>query len=185
VLVYPLFLARGYFADRRLPQLLAGARSGAAQSIRILPPLGLDPALVDVIAGRIDSAIRERAIESRAATVVVLAHGSTSDEGSRSATTRVVHSLRALQRYHDVRAAFLDEPPSLGAALVDACGPALVAGLFAGEGLHGGEDTKSLIGQLRRNDVSFIGNLGTWPEIADVIAAAIAPQVQIRSSLKT
>jgi hypothetical protein len=50
----------------------------------------------------------------------------------------------------------------------------IVVGLFAAEGLHGAEDAATLVAQLGRNDVTFVGNVGTWPEIADLIAAAVA-----------
>jgi sirohydrochlorin ferrochelatase len=174
VLVYPLFLAHGYFARTRLPQLLAAAASSPAQRIRILPPLGLDPALVDVIARRIDAAVCARAIAPSEATVVMLAHGSRADDASRVATDRVVEELRTRRAYRGVRPAFLDEPPCLGAALADVRGPVIVVGLFAAEGLHGAEDAATLIAQIGRDDVTFIGNVGTWPELADLIAAAVA-----------
>lgn len=175
VLVYPLFLADGYFARNKLPRLVAAASGTAPRAIRILPPLGLDPALVDVIAARIAAAATERAIESGSATVVVLAHGSTSDDASRSAAERVVRGLQARRRYRDVRAAFLEEPPALETVLADAHGPVLVVGLFAHDGLHGSEDAAELIARAGRSNVSFVGNVGTWPEIADLIAAAMAP----------
>jgi sirohydrochlorin ferrochelatase len=172
VLVYPLFLADGYFARNKLPRLVAAAPGTPGRAIRILPPLGLDPALVDVIAARIAAAGAERAIESGRATVIVLAHGSTSDGASRSAAERIVQGLRGLRRYRDVRAAFLEEPPALGTVLADTHGPVMVVGLFAHDGLHGSEDTAQMIARAARSDVGFVGNVGTWPEIADLIAAA-------------
>src|SRR5262245_53897842 len=51
VIVYPLFLSDGYFTRVALPRLVEQAKGrDATRTIRILPPLGLEPALADVIA---------------------------------------------------------------------------------------------------------------------------------------
>ena len=47
IVVYPLFLSDGYFTRARLPEMLNEAmRADRPRRIRMLPPLGLDPALV-------------------------------------------------------------------------------------------------------------------------------------------
>jgi sirohydrochlorin cobaltochelatase len=90
--------------------------------------------------------------------------------------------LRALNRFSAVRSAFLEEEPSLEHVIKRMPGPAVVAGLFAGQGLHGAEDVPRLIAGLRRPNVAFAGNVGSW-DIADAVAEAVrrvdrAPTVQ-------
>ena len=51
-----------------------------------------------------------------------------------------------------------------------------MVGLFAGEGLHGREDVARLMAVLQRRDIAFAGNVGAWPEIVDIVAAAIGNQ---------
>jgi sirohydrochlorin ferrochelatase len=81
--------------------------------------------------------------------------------------------LRVLGRFAEVRIALLEEEPSLAEALGGARGPAIVIGLFAGDGLHAGRDVPRLIGALDRNDVAFAGPVGGWPELADLVAAGV------------
>jgi hypothetical protein len=70
-----------------------------------------------------------------------------------------------------VRPAFLEEPPYLDQTVTPA--PAVVIGLFAGEGLHGGGDAPHLVAELARADLAFAGNVGGFEALTAVIAAAI------------
>jgi sirohydrochlorin cobaltochelatase len=175
VLVYPLFLADGYFNRDRLPQLIAAAQAppATARRIRVLPPLGLDPGLVEVVAGRAQAAAGIAGFAPGSATLVVLAHGTPRDPASRQAAESVSNRLAATGRFAAVRPAFLEEPPSLAGVLADVAGAAVVIGLFAGEGLHGGVDVPQLIGEIARADIAFAGNVGTFTEITDLVAAAV------------
>jgi sirohydrochlorin ferrochelatase len=175
VLVYPLFLADGYFNRVRLPQLIAAAQAPPAMQrrIRVLPPLGLDPALADIVAGRADAVAVGAGFAASLATLVLLAHGTPRDPASRLATHAMADRLGASGRFAAIRPAFLEEPPSLADVLADAAGPAVVVGLFTGEGLHGGGDVPQLVDEIARADVVFAGNVGTFTEIIDVVAAAV------------
>jgi sirohydrochlorin cobaltochelatase len=173
VVVYPLFLADGYFSRVRLPQLIAAAQSEPAsrRRIRVLPPLGLDPALAGVVAARAEAA--GASFAPALVTLVLLAHGTPRDPASRRATEAMAGRIAASGRFAAVRSAFLEEPPSLVAVLADVAGPAVVVGLFAGDGLHGGIDGPQLVGKIARADVVWAGNAGNFTEIADVVAAAV------------
>jgi sirohydrochlorin cobaltochelatase len=165
VIVYPMFLAEGFFAGTRLPAAV-GAAAGTRR-VHILPPLGLDPALADLVAGKAAAAARDRGVAAEATTLVLLAHGSSRDAASREATMDLAARLGG---FAAVRIALLEEPPSLAEVLDGIAGPAVVVGLFAGEGLHGGEDLPDLIAG---RDVATAGIVGTWPEIAALVAAAV------------
>jgi sirohydrochlorin ferrochelatase len=170
LIVYPMFFSDGYFTGVRLPQLLEDAAHDG-RTISMLPPLGLDPGLAALVAAKAVQATRENGLTDRRAAVVLLAHGATKDAASRRATERLAERLRARAQFSAVACAFLEEAPTLDAAIERLRDPAVVVGLFAGEGLHGAEDVRRLIGG--RSDVAFAGNVGTWQETADLVAAAI------------
>jgi sirohydrochlorin ferrochelatase len=174
VVVYPLFLADGYFARIALPRLIDKAKhDDSARIIKVLPPLGLELALIDVIADEVGVAAHARRISPADMAVVLLAHGSTKDRASRIAAEQLAERLRERRRFRDLRFALLEEPPSLAEAVADVRGPVVVVGLFAGEGMHGASDAKRLVAKLAREDVILIGPVGTFAGIVEVIAAAV------------
>ena len=172
ILVYPMFLSHGYFTRVRLPRLVAEA-ADRGKTVCILPPFGLDPALAELIADKAAAAARADGIPAERAVVVLVAHGSTKDTASRMAAGELVRCLRAQTLFSEIVGAFLDEPPSLADAIAGIAGPVVVIGLFAGEGLHGREDVPRLIAETRHRDVVFAGNVGAWPEAADIVVEAI------------
>src|SRR5207249_6278958 len=130
VVVYPLFLADGYFTRVALPRLIDKARHvDSARAITVLPPLGLEPALVDVITDETAAVARARRIHPEEVTVVLLAHGSSKDKASRAAAGQLADRLHGRRRFREVRVALLEEPPSLAEAVADVQGPIVVVGL--------------------------------------------------------
>lgn len=173
IFVYPMFLADGYFTRTALPRLLEEAPRREGRSIRILPALGLDPALAELIAVKAASVAQANRYGLKQTTLVLLAHGSSQNSASRIATEGIADRARQCRPFNGVRVAFLDEPPSLNEATLEISGPIVVVGLFAGNGLHGADDVSRMMTALRRNDVVFAGNVAAFPELADVVAAAV------------
>ncbi|MGZ9104949.1 MAG: CbiX/SirB N-terminal domain-containing protein [Rhodoplanes sp.] len=172
LLVYPLFLSDGYFTQTLLPRRLeqAGALAGD-RAVHILPPLGLDPALIGLILDRAQAVARAHGWVPARANLVLLAHGSSNNPASRRAAERVAGKIAALGVFARVRPAFLEEPPYLDQTVAHA--PAVVVGLFAGEGLHGGGDAPQLVAELARSELAFAGNVGGFETLPEVIATAI------------
>lgn len=168
IIVWPLFLADGYFTKVRLPQLLAGAVTDSRRKLRIETPLGLDPALPVLIAEKAAAAAHRSGLAASDTTVALLAHGSSTNAWSRVATERLALALSGLDRFLDVRASFLEEAPSLTDAVAAVRGPVVVVGLFICEGRHGGDDLPRLLDALQREALIFAGNIGTWPELAEI-----------------
>jgi sirohydrochlorin cobaltochelatase len=174
IVVYPLFLSDGYFTRVALLQLVEGARrQDAGRAIRILPPLGLDPSLADVIADEAVAAAHSRANLPAETSVVLLAHGSKKDQASRVAAEGLADRLRQRQFFCDTRIALLEESPSLAEATEGVSGPIIVIGLFAGEGMHGSDDAKRLVAELNRDDTMLIGPVGALVSIETVIVSAV------------
>jgi len=174
LLVYPLFLSDGYFTRTLLPRQLSEAGAFArGRTVRLLPPLGLDPALVDLVLDRARAVARARDWPEARTELVLLAHGSSNNPASRRAAERIAKSIARRNAFARVRPAFLEEAPFLDDAIVGSRGPVLVVGLFAGEGLHGGDDVPQRVAELGRPDLAFAGNVGAFEALSDVIAAAI------------
>jgi sirohydrochlorin cobaltochelatase len=170
IVVYPMFMSDGFFTRVRLPQALEMAKG--KPSIRILPPLGFDPALGDLIRRKAQEAATERGFATESENLVLVAHGSSNDPASRIAAQTVAKHIETGRCFVTVRVALLEEPPSLADVLAEISGPTIVVGLFIGDGLHGGHDMPALLRESHRDDLVFAGNVGAYPEIADLVAAA-------------
>ncbi len=186
IVVWPLFLCEGHFARVRLRQLLADGRSnGGRRTISLQTPLGLDPALPGLIAARAAKAAQRLGRTPAAATIVLLAHGSGRDTDSRIATEKLAGEVRALGLFGEVRVAFLEEAPALSAATASTRGPVVVVGLFVGEGSHGGGDVPRLIAVLNRPSLVFAGNIGSWPELAELAADLVHRMADVGTTSET
>jgi sirohydrochlorin ferrochelatase len=174
LLVYPLFLSDGYFTRTLLPRQLKQAGAfDRGRAARLLPPLGLDPALPDLILNRACFIVRAQGWPPAHTRLVLLAHGSSNNSASRRAAERIAAGIAMMRIFGRVRPAFLEEPPFLQDAVATPGSPAVVVGLFAGEGLHGGGDAPKLVDELARSEVVFAGNVGGFETLPEVIAAAI------------
>ena len=171
IIVYPLFAASGYFTRDRLVQLIDEANT-PDRRIEILPPLGLDPGLPDLVIGRLAQVAREHfAAESCAA--VLLAHGSRRNPASRQATEAIAQEIASRAAFRDVGVAFLEEKPFLEDTMRSLEGPTVVMGMFSGEGLHGARDAPHLVARLGRGDVVYAGVIGNAPGIEEMIGLTV------------
>ncbi len=175
LLVYPLFMAEGYFLRIATDRLRKAAmQDGISRMLDILPALGADPALAELVVVRAAAAASERGFALAETALVLVAHGSLRQGASQAATDLLVERVRRFDRFGDVCGAFLEQPPLLAAALSGHAGPAVVVGLFVGNGLHGQADLQRIIGSLPAERIAFAGVLGSWPEIADLVANRVA-----------
>jgi|SRR5262245_5149065 len=174
VLVYPLFLSDGYFTRVALPRLVERAKQhDATRTISILPPLGLEPVLADVITDEAVVAAHSRATLPARTSIILLAHGSRTDQASRMAAELLADCLRQRECFYDTRIALLEEAPSLADAIEGLHGPIIVVGLFVGEGMHGVDDAKRLVAELKRDDVTLMGPVGTFAGVETVIVSTV------------
>lgn len=172
VIVYPLFASNGYFTRDRLVELIDQA-SGDAREVDILPPLGLDPGLPALIADCIQQVAHENGLAPTSSTAVLLAHGSRRNPASREATEWMASEIAKREVCRDVAVAFLEERPHLEETAQSMEGPAIVVGMFSGDGLHGARDAPRLVAQLGRPDVIYSGVIGNAPAIEKVISSSV------------
>jgi sirohydrochlorin ferrochelatase len=173
VIVYPLFASSGYFTRDRLVQLLEEANS-ESRNVEVLPPLGLDPGLPDLVLDRASQVARENGFAPEASSVILLAHGSRRNSASREATEQVARAIEGRALFRSVGIALLEERPFLDQAMALVQGPAVVVGMFSGEGMHGAGDAPRLIAELNRKDVVYAGVIGNVSGIENLVARAVA-----------
>lgn len=170
IAVYPLFMADGYFM-RKVRERVSEAR--VTPEPLILPPLGLDPDLPDILLSESLSAAAEAGIDPETSRLLVVGHGSKLGPASASATRKAAARVALARRFAQVATAFLEEDPFLEDALrITASAPTVVAGFFFGDGMHAGEDVPDAIVETGANAV-YTGPIGNSPAVAPLIAAAL------------
>ena len=172
VLVYPLFMAEGFFVRVKLPKLLA--ENGFTETA-MLPVFGLDPGLVDLIEHRL------RAVASMQGghipadlTIALIAHGSASgDAGSRLASEAIAVTLRA-RLGADIHLGFIEEEPFFDRVIVEKRA-GIVVGLFVSAGTHALDDVAAHVARIPsvRHHVDAIGRDAG---VADLVERAITTE---------
>jgi len=109
VVVVPLLATEGGVATMVLPRLLNAANDTAR--LTVLPPIGLDAEVRGIAADIADRAIADAGLDPAATAVLVVGHGSTRRNASERATGALVAALAALDRYGEVGAVYLEQPP--------------------------------------------------------------------------
>ncbi len=129
-LVYPMFMAGGWFTKTQLPQRLAAV--GAA-NWRCLAPFGLDPA-VQALAVKIATEATDEQPDGRAE-VLLAAHGSFRSAAPSEVAYAMVRQLQAAGMAQ-VEAGFIDQSPKI-ADVARGFGPnAVCLPFFAAKGGH-------------------------------------------------
>jgi len=172
VIVYPMFASNGYFTRDRLVQLIDEAR-GDGREIDILSPLGLDSGLPSLITDRVGQVAFEVGLAPMSFTIILLAHGSRRNPASREATEWVANEIANRKVCRNVAMAFLEERPHLEDIVQSIEGPAIVVGMFSGDGLHGARDAPRLVERLGRPDVIYSGVIGNAPGIDKVVGSSL------------
>jgi sirohydrochlorin ferrochelatase len=177
ILVYPLFMSDGYFTNTALPNRIE--QTGLTSRIVSLKPLGLDPGLAPLCERAAVAQAERDDIDSAGARLLIVGHGSTKSPASKNATQQFAARLRQKTAFGTVESCFLEEEPFLKPALANTDQPTIVAGFFAGDGLHGGEDVPELIAETGAN-ASYMGALGGLTEVTELILAAVRAHLTAR-----
>lgn len=133
-LVYPLFMAEGWFTQTEMPRRLQMA---GAERFTVLRPLGLDPGLPAIGAAQARAAAAAAGLDPAATTLVVAGHGSQKSRGSAKATRAFTEAL-AGQGWARIETGFVEEEPFLHELRLG--GPAVCLPFFATGASHTTED---------------------------------------------
>ncbi|HSF95847.1 MAG TPA: CbiX/SirB N-terminal domain-containing protein, partial [Thermohalobaculum sp.] len=167
LLVFPHFMADGWFSTEELPRRL---RKAGAGEFAILPAFGLDPAVHRLCLGLARDAVAAHAPGT--AGLLLAAHGSPSDPRPAAAAYQAAKFLEASGTFREVRVGFIDEAPYLADAARMAS-PAVCLPYFAGRAGHVETDVPQALAKA-----DFPGRLlqpvGFGPLVPGIIAAALA-----------
>jgi sirohydrochlorin ferrochelatase len=157
VVVYPFFMADGYFVKTRLAERVAAAPPGLPWEI--FPPLGLDPDLPGIVLRCAERAAGAAGFAPAATTLLLVGHGSKLGPASADATRSVAAALSRTGVFSSIATAFLEEPPSVEEALRSQRGPVVVSGFFSGDGMHAGDDVPAAMAKCAVH-ATYTGPIG-------------------------
>jgi sirohydrochlorin cobaltochelatase len=179
--VVPFFMSDGYFSETALPRALGSA--AVLPRVRICAPVGSHPGLAGLIAARALRHADDARILPTAISLLLVGHGSKTSAASERTTRLHATAVAALKFFAVVEVAFLEQAPKFSEAVLQGtAGPLAVLGLFAGEGLHGGEDMPGLIAAARRqrgttgSPLLDLGVIGDEAGMADLVLAQLFAQ---------
>lgn len=109
-LIYPMFMADGWFVQKEMPRRLAAA--GVADHA-VLPPFGLDPALPGLGARLARQGAQDAGLDPARTVLVVAGHGSQVSRGSARSTNAFAGALAPLAGFARVECGFVEEEPFL------------------------------------------------------------------------
>lgn len=163
-LIYPQFMADGWFVRTETPRRLAAAGVDGA---RLVAPLGLDPDLPAIGARIARDTARAAGIDPAGATLVVVGHGSKGSRASANSTRAFAGALPSGAGFAHVTTAFIEEAPFLADVVPE--GPAVCLPFFATNGGHTTED----IPQGWHGQGPIAPPVGMTEAIPGLIAAAL------------
>ena len=160
--VFPLFMSAGYFVTQKLPAVL----KGLANTWRMLEALGTSDELAKATAGKLLELPGEKP-----GSVLVVAHGSSKDDRSRKAAEAfAAHLTRAMDGL-PVACCYLEEARFAHDAVATLDARAALVSLFAGEGLHGGDDIPEILEKTGFPEDRVISPAADIGLVAQIIAS--------------
>lgn len=166
IVIYPFFMADGFFVRTRLAERVSAANLQVRWEI--LPPLGIDPGLPGIILNRALAAAADAGFAPATTTLIVAGHGSKLGPASADATRAAAEAIADAAVFGAVTTAFLEEPPSIEEALRAARSPVVVSGFFSGEGMHAVDDVPYALANSRTRAI-YAGPIGPDPAISELI----------------
>ncbi|WP_295043622.1 cobalamin biosynthesis protein CbiX [uncultured Paracoccus sp.] len=165
-LIYPMFMAEGWFTRSELPRRLAQAGAGGAQ---ILRPFGTDPALPDLIVAQAHAAADAQGWAPQDTTLLLTAHGSQRSQASFAITTAL--GDRIAPHFARVVTGFVEQDPFVADA-AQGLARAVHLPFFALQAEHVLDDLPAALDQA-----GFTGPrldpIGLAPQVPGLIAASL------------
>lgn len=170
-LVFPFFMADGWFIRELLPQRLAET---GAPGARILAPFGLLPATSALAITMLEEALADRGWTAAETVLVLAAHGSGRSAFPAAAARALQGAIDRALPFAESRLGFIEEAPEL-VEVAESAGPrALCLPLFVARWGHVEDDIPAAL-----HAAGFAGALlpplGTDARVPALIARAVAP----------
>lgn len=143
-LVYPLFMAGGWFTATHLPARLAEA---GGEGWHILPPFGMDAGVQDLTLLMAREAAVRRGIAPADLPVLLAAHGSFRSTAPSDVAYAMADRLRREGGFARVEAAFIDQSPRIVETAAGFPPGSLVLPFFAARGGHVVDDLPAALAE--------------------------------------
>ena len=177
LLVYPHFMADGWFSTEELPRRLRDAGAGG---LDILPAFGLDPAVLRLCLRRAEEAVLAERYAPGEAVLLLAAHGSPTDPRPAAVARAAARFLAVSSMFREVRTGFVDQAPFLAdAARID--GPTLCLPFFASRAGHVAADLPEALAAAKFPG-PILPPIGADAEAPGIIAAALTRNVARRAA---
>lgn len=167
-LVFPFFMADGWFTATALPDRLAGA---GADGLTILPAFGVMAEVSELAVRILREAAEGHGWPTGETEVVLAAHGSGRSRAPATAAERIAGAVRAAG-FAGVRLGFIEEEPSITDAAAGTGRRALCLPLFVARWGHVETDVPAALARA-----AFAGAclppIGAHPEVSGLIAAEL------------
>lgn len=165
-LVYPLFMADGWFVRTRLRRELDGL------PMRFCAPLGLDPDLPACAAKILQDTAQSNGWTMADTQITLPAHGSARSNLAAEATYAFVDKLQPLLPDTQIKTGFVEQDPSIAEAAARMSSQSISLPFFAAAGGHALEDVPEALDQAGFQGVR-LPPLGLAPGVPALIAAAL------------
>jgi sirohydrochlorin ferrochelatase len=178
VLVIPLLMSDGFFADRLRGEISRGSDDRHAPVV--LRPIGIQPRFVRMVANRVAAAIRCLVRSSRPAIVIVVAHGTKRHAGSGAAGRALADAI-ARRSALPAHAAYLDQSPTIEEVIARAPLDAelIVVPLLLGGAEHAERDVPSRVAAaaashgISGDRIAFIEPLRGLSAFTDIVSGLV------------
>lgn len=166
-MVYPFFMAEGYFTGEVLPRRL----EQLSVPCRQLPAFGSDESLPELVSKAALAGAAAAGLEPGSSTLLLAAHGSQVSPASRLATQRLAEVLSAKLPFRAIVTGFIEEAPFLP-DVARGLGHALCLPLFT---LNAGHVLGDVPEALAEADFQgpLLAHIGAHPDVPGMIAATL------------
>ena len=188
VTVIPLMTSRGYFSDVVLPRELARNRRFRTMDVMQTEPVGTHPKIVPLVWHRVRAQMKEHGFEPAKTSVVLIGHGTARYSQSAEATFHLADELAFRYPGSEVVVGFLDEQPSVEAAMEQVSRDRVVVEPFLiANGPHASRDIPARLGlgALNGHRLPFVGRVGKRVVVCDSAVGTDPGIVEIIIDLAT
>ncbi|MGL4278999.1 MAG: sirohydrochlorin chelatase [Albidovulum sp.] len=169
-LVFPFFMADGWFIRSALPDRLARAD---ARSPRLMSPFGLLPETLALAAAIASVAAMAQGWTTEETTLVLAAHGSGRSPYPREAADLTAKAIGETRSFAAIRCGFIEESPEIAEVAGGAGSRALCLPLFVARWGHVETDLPAALANAAFTG-ALLDPIGTAPEVPGIIARALA-----------
>ena len=175
-MIYPFFMADGFFCNRILPKKIAEAIGSDPRDpnspVHLLKPFGVSAWLAEAVTGALVRDMDRLNLTGTKPHLLIAAHGASVDRQSSRRAGELADRLRETGYFRDVSCAFLDEAPHLNCVIGTMLPNTMVLPLFNGLGSHSIDDMADLA-QVAPPETYFLQPVGGQAWVGDVMTADI------------